>query len=81
MLNREVVPFFGDTLRAHLNQYRGLDAIKKLVIQNEVDDEEYVERLRYPSRLACFGQVEMKSNDSGSICRDKHCIGVLAIPA
>lgn len=56
VLNREVVPFFGDTLQAKIGEYDQLKLITKLILQNEaLIHEEYIERARYPSRLACFG--------------------------
>ncbi|ORW84665.1 hypothetical protein AWB92_02055 [Mycobacterium sp. IEC1808] len=56
VLNKEVVPFFGDALQTHLAQYEKLNLLRKLIIQNEaLIHEEYVERTRYSSRLACFG--------------------------
>ncbi len=56
VLNKEVVPFFGDQLTERLNHYPRVELLKKLIIQNEaLIHEEYSERIRYPSRLACFG--------------------------
>lgn len=66
VLNTEVVPFFGDQLTERLNHYQSVELLKKLIIQNEaLIHEEYSERIRYPSRLACFGASEDEAERLG----------------
>lgn len=56
VLSKEVVPFFGDRLESCLTGFNGMDLLRSLILQNEaLIHEEYVERTRYASRLACFG--------------------------
>lgn len=56
VLSKEVVPFFGDRLESCLSGFNGMDLLRSLILQNEaLIHEEYVERSRYASRLACFG--------------------------
>lgn len=56
VLNKEVVPFFGDRLKALIGGFKGMDLLQLLILQNEaLVHEEYIERIRYASRLACFG--------------------------
>lgn len=57
MLNKEVVPFFVDNLTSNAVRFVDIKLLQKLIAQNEaLIHEEYVERTRYASRLACFGQ-------------------------
>ena len=56
VLSNEVVPFFGARLDSCLRGFNGMDLLRSLILQNEaLIHEEYVERTRYASRLACFG--------------------------
>lgn len=56
VLSKEVVPFFGDRLESRLKGFKGMDLLRSLILQNEaLIHEEYIERIRYASRLACFG--------------------------
>lgn len=78
VLNKEVVPFFGDRLESRLNGFKGMDLLRSLILQNEaLIHEEYIERIRYASRLACFGhgpdEVErlakhLTATNTASVC-------------
>ncbi|WP_019970120.1 hypothetical protein [Mycobacterium sp. 141] len=57
VLNKEVVPFFGGRLESRIKGFKGMDLLRSLILQNEaLIHEEYTERTRYASRLACFGR-------------------------
>lgn len=64
VLNTEVVAFLRDTLAESLGKYDLPALLHYLIRSNEaLLHQQYVERMRYPAQLACFGQESDEVRD------------------
>jgi hypothetical protein len=64
LLNNEVVAYLRERLMTDLTAYDGMALLEYLICANEsLLHHHYVERVRYPSTLACFGQDSQDVQD------------------